>query len=562
MNKFDNLNPNAGAKEYPISKSVGDKVIYLSSSGSENNSGTSPDAPRANIERVPEYLKDGYSVLLKAGSEWYVPSLAWKLTDIMGSEDSPITLGTYGEGKPPVVAALHKVTADMWQSEGEEIISTPVVGDVIRFYTECNMRIEVCDLDELDADSFVQRNGRIYIKAENAPALTEYMSDIDGDLNERIIYLHNVNYFSLQNFVLKGGRIITLCAKAPSDHLAFEHMEFCQMMKYATAITVSTENFEAYHNCLVIKDCIFDRKWIKKADYCFREEYYGKQRTSDGIFMTDAHINAHIVGNKVIDFAHSAINLSAFDRRFKGIHNCIVERNVVSGTNTNYLRACETLGSEGTCTNNTVRYNVFYDLTNSSHVFGEGNKYYCNIFAYINPTKVSTTVQPYAMDSMSWMNGDVEFIARGNVITNNTIYNCSGSLAFNGNIYNSTYANNLFVGWDKKGAVYMRNTKEEISFISNCFFSENNDNIFYASADDADFKLADLNAMEKSTGNIFANPDFTAPESNDFTLSEGSPCAASGVPLSRFTDEPYLDMDGNPFDPEHPSMGAFSAKRV
>ncbi len=557
-NYFKNLNPDAGTKRQPISEPVGKKIIYLADNGNEANDGLTESSPRCDIRRVPEYLKDGFSVLLRAGSKWYIPDFGWKLFDILGTENEPLLVGTYGEGDAPVIAALHLVAAEAWRAESSGIMSTEAPGDVWRFYLNDRMIIEVEDLAELDGESFVQRDGRLYIKADCAPKLAELLARDEGIESNYAIEFKNVSYLTIQNLVIKGGYWTAVYGVAPSNRMTFDHVEFRSMFAYASSITSDKDNKEAYHNAYTVTNCIIDKNWSPRARYCYREDIYTKKRVSDGIFLTNAHIGAYVAGNIVRDFAHSAIDLQILDNRFKGIHNCIIERNVVSGTNSEYLRACETIGPDGLCTNNTVRYNHFYDLTNSSHVLGEYNKYYCNVFSFIEPTKVSKTVQPFAMDSMSWHYNGFEFVARGNVIANNTIYNCAGSLAFANNNYTCTVVNNIFVGWNYKGSVQMGETKEEIAFLNNCFFSESNDNVMHGAVIDGDFKLADLNAKELSSDNIFADPEFINTDECDFTLRDGSPCANAGAPISSFLDFEYKDMNGKPYDSAHPSLGAFS----
>ncbi len=555
------ISSNAGARHAPISVPSGKRIIYISSSGSELNDGLTESTPRYDVRRVPEYLKDGCSVLLCADSVWYAPDLMWCLKDISGTEDNPLLVGTYGEGDAPVIGAMHRLPKEAWVSHDGGIMSAVLKGDVLRLYINDKMLLEARDFSELDEMHFVQTDGKIYIKADEAPTLAEAHIDNDGYNKDYVIGFENVSFLTVENLVIKGGYYMAIKGTAPSVRLTFKNMEFRSMLGYGAIIKENKAFPKAYHESIRFEDCIFDKTWTRGACSCYREDAYYKRRVTDGIFLGNAHRGAYIGGNIFKDFGHTAIDFEVTDMGYVGIHDCIIERNIVSGANSEYLRACETIGPEGLCTNNTVRYNYFLDLTNSSHLLGEYNKYYCNVFAFVKPTEISKTVQPYAIDSESWHYNGFEFVARGNVIANNTVYSCTGALEFANNVYTCTVANNLFVGWSYPAAVRMDKTKEEIAFINNCFFGEINDGVIYGSATDTVLKLADLNKRELSSGNIFANPELYNAEKCDFSLRDNSPCANAGTPILSFLDFEYADMNGKPYDKEHPSLGAFSANK-
>ena len=76
---------------------------YVSPTGNDSNAGTSSSAPWKTIAKVQSFqssLKPGNSVLFQAGGVW---SEQLDITNMSGSNGSPITIGAYGSGAMPVI---------------------------------------------------------------------------------------------------------------------------------------------------------------------------------------------------------------------------------------------------------------------------------------------------------------------------------------------------------------------------------------------------------------------------------------------------------------------------
>jgi len=88
----------------PTAEGTG-KTFYISNSGSDASSGTSPEKAWATLERIESAdLQPGDVVLLERGGTWYrAPSEEWGLTSGAVILQEGVTLGAYGEGARPVI---------------------------------------------------------------------------------------------------------------------------------------------------------------------------------------------------------------------------------------------------------------------------------------------------------------------------------------------------------------------------------------------------------------------------------------------------------------------------
>ena len=96
-------------------------TYYVSSDGSDDNAGTSADAPWAGLGRVNSAdLQPGDSVLFRRGDSW-----RGSLRPRSGAEGAPITYGAYGEGEKPVLmGSVDKSAPTDWRDEGGNLWAT------------------------------------------------------------------------------------------------------------------------------------------------------------------------------------------------------------------------------------------------------------------------------------------------------------------------------------------------------------------------------------------------------------------------------------------------------
>ncbi|MBO7310664.1 MAG: hypothetical protein J6U86_04655 [Clostridia bacterium] len=99
-------------------RAVSGTVYYVSSStGNDNNSGTSPDAPLKTLSKASGKSGTGYTICLKRGDTWRGESLTPK---------TKVTITAYGEGPKPVLMASREngggaTNASKWEDMGNNI---------------------------------------------------------------------------------------------------------------------------------------------------------------------------------------------------------------------------------------------------------------------------------------------------------------------------------------------------------------------------------------------------------------------------------------------------------
>jgi hypothetical protein len=93
---FEDLNVNNQVSTYRGSG----KIFYVSTSGNDNNNGTSPSSPFRSPDKALSQVKPGDYVLLKRGDYWDRTNI---VIDKSGTANRYITLGAYGNGNKPIV---------------------------------------------------------------------------------------------------------------------------------------------------------------------------------------------------------------------------------------------------------------------------------------------------------------------------------------------------------------------------------------------------------------------------------------------------------------------------
>ena len=108
---------------FALSTLVAATDYYVSSSGNDSANGTSESTPWKTISKVNSsfsLIKPGDRVLFRCGDIFY-GSLKITATGISGN---PITIGSYGTGKKPVITGF--TTISLWKNEGNGIYSKAV----------------------------------------------------------------------------------------------------------------------------------------------------------------------------------------------------------------------------------------------------------------------------------------------------------------------------------------------------------------------------------------------------------------------------------------------------
>jgi hypothetical protein len=92
-----------GGQSGTTTPSCSGATYYVSTSGNDSNSGTSATSPWKTVARVVAYepsLRQGDCVLFQRGGVWYEQL---KISNVHGTQSSPITFGNYGTGNLPVL---------------------------------------------------------------------------------------------------------------------------------------------------------------------------------------------------------------------------------------------------------------------------------------------------------------------------------------------------------------------------------------------------------------------------------------------------------------------------
>ena len=98
-----------------------DQTFYVASSGSDSNTGLSPQAPWSSLDKVNQAeLKPGDKVLFKRGETW-----RGQLVPQNGRDGAPVYYGAYGEGAMPrLLGSISRNRPEDWRHEDGNIWCT------------------------------------------------------------------------------------------------------------------------------------------------------------------------------------------------------------------------------------------------------------------------------------------------------------------------------------------------------------------------------------------------------------------------------------------------------
>ncbi|MBE6958503.1 MAG: hypothetical protein E7447_05065 [Ruminococcaceae bacterium] len=578
-------------------------TIYIANHGNETNDGLSPDAPKSDISKIPTYLKQGMNVKLNRGDVWYIPTGSITLSGIYATEDAPLTLGAYGEGELPIIGFLRKIEDSEWKLVDEKRNVYAV--DVSSFGQKYGISVHRCFVNgeaythmersnyvSLDAGEYCSYNNTLYIrmpesKAPNNVEITPY-----GTGGHRLL-INNVTNLNIEYIHFKGSSAISsmMYIDAPTENLKFKYCSITQCFYY---IMMWETDDEQIHYKPEISNCYIDANFNEREGMWAEDGSHWAVSITEGITMRDGVDGAWIHHNTIRNMSHAFIAIEstakASDYDTTGVRNCIIEDNILEGGNAGYARAFNICGGYNLtgvqmCRDNTYRRNRCYDMTTSSHLYGENNLVYSNLFSYVHCTYKEDgtlldgkTAQPWGFDTIPW--GD--HVSIGNMLINNTFYNVSGAIAINDQahtVYNNLYANNLICNWTSDttyaGAIWDNSIDLQYVYNNGVYSTEGRVDHFIV--DEEFFTAEDVNNSKAGySGNIYGNPKFVnADLSNmekgaryEFVLSNQSPFRYAGISLYNIVYQifpawerlmaEYTDINGVVYLAESPSIGAYS----
>ena len=582
------------------------QTIYISTSGSEENDGLSPNSPKLEVKNIPTYLRQGYNVRLKRGDTWYLPSSGISLSNIRGTADVPVVLGAYGSGDElPTIAYMLKIENSEWKLVDAKRNVYAV--DVSSLGQRNGENVHRCFVNDeaythkarnnyvtLDPGWYCNYDGKLYIRMPEGEVPNNVEVTPYGSGGTRLT-VTEVSHLTIEYIHFKGSSAINgmMRFNAPTEHVKFQYCSITHCFYYIMVFEASDERD---HYKPEISHCYIDAMFNKEEG---AKNYDGHWNVgiTEGITMRDGVDGAWIHHNHIRNMSHAFIAIESLDRqndsKTRGVRNCYIEDNVLEGANALYARAFNINGGWNLsgiqmCHDNTWRRNRCYDMTTSSHLFGENNLVYSNLFSYVHceyneegELFDGKSAQPYGFDVLTYG----EHGCVGNILVNNTFYDVSSAVAIIDKgtaVYNSIFANNLIVNWTSDpgavsgtaGAIH-DTTAGQIYVMNNGLYAPGRVDHFVVdgkiySVDDANTQIPGY------SGNIFADPKFVNFDFNltgkevrqDFTLSGDSPFRYAGLSINSSVYEgysayerlkaEYTDLNGTPFLAESPSIGAIS----
>lgn len=544
-------------------------TYYFSTAGDDNNTGLSPSAPKRSLGEATRLMQPGNTILFKRGDAWYNSGYQWNVVNKIGTAASPMVVDAYGAGPAPIIANMERVPDTQWEHVTGNLWRWESLHDgedIRRAFVEGVPKIKVTTLAELDeTDEFYFEYDpaiwprHLYLRLPSPPTGVEAIRLGDNF----IMYIENVSHLSFRNIDFRGGGSwVAIRAKAPTESVAFEDCRLTEFSVYGFSFEPSDDPNaqDAYHARTRLIGNTID-KTLAEGDTT--ADLLG----GDGIQFSDAAEGVLIQGNTIVDHGHTGINLHVLRQGYHGIHNTVVDGNEVYLVNSRYGRGFEVVGPEGGTTNNIVRRNYFHDLTNSSHVGGNGNQVYSNLFVHHFPQTVNTpNPQYHALDFMPWVEAGLELVSHDNLIANNTIYqtDMSGIRVFGEHVGNNVFRNNLIVRWGPSGQgtqsyglqIHWESPGVQQLVENNGFWNTAPDEPVIEQSN-IPYTAAEANAaFGNYNDNLQATPAFINEAGRDFRLMAISPFTDTGQVLAGM-DEGFVDFDGRAWDPQSPSIGAF-----
>lgn len=582
------------------------QTIYISTSGNESNDGLSPEKPKKDVLNIPKYLAQGYNVKLKRGDIWYLPTSGFNFTNLHGTEDAPLVVGSYGGGEAlPIVCFMLKIQDTAWELVDEK--RGIYAADVSSLGTRDGKHVHRCFVNDegylhqdrtnyvaLDDGEFCSFGGKIYVRTGGDAPTNVHVTPYGSGGNR--LYIENVSHLTFEYIHFKGSSAMNnlIRMNAPTAHVKFQYLSITHCFYYIITMDATDDRV---HYKPEISHCYIDANFSETEGLYAEDDHWAHSRT-EGITMRDGVNGAWIHHNHIRNMSHAFIAIetleTAVEPKITGVYNCIIEDNLLEGANAAYARAfniCGGFSQAGIqmCRNNVYRRNKCYDMTTSSHLYGENNLVYSNIFSYMHCTfdedgeiVEGKSPQPWGFDVIPWS----DMTCVGNMVINNTFYDVSGAVALydtSDAVYNNLIANNLIVNWtsDAKtvysiaGAIY--DYTVGMQYVMNNAVYSHTGRIDHFVVDKESFLAADVNGAKSGySGNVSGDPKFVNADLTqmgkgvrlDFTLSGDSPFRYAGLslgasiyesfPAYRMLKAEYTDLNGVVYLAESPSIGAVS----
>lgn len=206
-------------------------IYYVSNNGRDTNSGLSPESAFATIKKARETITGGDTLLLRRGDTFYGHLQIPEGTGL----ETPTAVGTYGEGKKPVLSLYKIAKPDAWEKVSGNVYKIDllnpdkITGNI--FDQNANVGFlkvsgkifphKIFDLEGLSAQwDFYSDEKAVYVYSEKDPA----------ELSEDIRFACQINginftqYMKVENIVVTGTGAHGICGTG--THALISHCEF------------------------------------------------------------------------------------------------------------------------------------------------------------------------------------------------------------------------------------------------------------------------------------------------------------------------------------------------
>ena len=577
-----------------IHEPTGDVTYYVDAeNGDDSNDGTSPETAWKTLAKASSIrqLKEGGSILLKAGSVWNGEQLTVK--NAQGTEENPVVIGSYGEGAKPVING----NGANWDADTKEELAA------VHIYNSENIVIENLEITNWD-ETAAPGSGWTYGQSSKLLSGLVVENKDAGALSNVVIRnnkIHDVNGKMSGGAEKAAGGLIVVVTGGGSNHTGKveswydgltidgnEVYKVCHEAIYMESVWASrtlvggTSSDTGYQNA-------GNSNWIGSNDVLI-ENNYVHDVAGDGIVpinTTDALVQYNLIDNAAdtnwdysanvnhaalwtwdsdnVTFRYNEASNSskdsageamlpgtndsmAFDFDY-GVQNCLYEYNYSHDNYGGFLMLCP---GPGATVNNIARYNLSINdgrYNGAPMIRVGGGKYGSNGVQVYNNTMYWEGNGGYAAalaPASDW---------EGSVVTDVSIFN------------------NIFYGPATDGSVKQ---SEGVSYYNNLVYSSDGSaqKVYQAAANDENAVYEDPMFADVTdfTSGSWADGKTTLGTAEGFKIQEGSPAIDAGAehpdaPASspsavadelvpNTTDKPLSDYYGNALTDGRNDIGA------
>ncbi len=272
-----------------------------------------------------------------------------------------------------------------------------------------------------------------------------------------------------------------------------------------------------------------------------RRAFEGRKGGPDGIVLYDGVENFRVAGNTIRAFPHTGIAVQVIHQDKPVAFNEVYD-NIIVGSDMDYMRGFSVIGKDNLVHDNIVYNNKIKDMTQPSHVGGNNNQVYYNIFDSMRDYG-HTANSGVAVDLGSFDGGRFGGVmaCRDNLVYNNVFYNIPnegikmvGAVETDAQITGNRIFNNILL--QTGGLAVLRYPSAGNSYQANVVFPPGGFRHRSGPLGASEFNQRNGAQGDLMADNMDADPQLTAPESGDFRPRADSPAIDAGIPHAVTTD--------------------------